>query len=560
MSTQKSRTSSDSLLDRLNHIIAQPKSASQYQASRSKEAQVESAKTQAGLAADFTPILGEGKSFYEGIQDLREGNYGMGALGIAGAVPLFGYGPRVAKRMMKGADELSGNMLSGQSNYIPNHYGNDNKAIPPTAMEQGIGETIVGAMKGGQDQLGQPFAGVGAPPMIRKPIVETKLPQAEVAAAGKKATGFAGWISDSPLNIMDAVFNPKSRALYADTGINAKTQKSVQNILKQIDENPENASRLLDKAVGQVIYNTHIGEQAGRVGSKADVMDEMSKYAYLGDAYTPVTKEAFKNGVKQTKTMRGKRELKVSDADLDTAYDVLQSNFDLGEGAKLVIKQPTGKSGNHLGDMAAKNPANKFIRQAAKKLQDAKGTTTKEQWKDTLVDMSDGEKNYRVIKQDKDGGVWIRSGTKVEPFRGSAIVEGGVAGLTKVYPNGRSINFMFDQHDFLEKLPVIGKALRKLLPNDVVAVAGPMHLNLLDTGWAKGIKTSEKVKPSLVKDPTRANQAEVKGMLEEIANAKPSAEQVAKQRQIVKENVAVTGGGMLTGAVAANRALSEEEE
>ena len=298
MSTQKSRTSSDPLLDRLNRIIAQPKSASQYQASRPKEAQVESAKTQAGIAADFTPILGEAKSYYEGRQDLKEGNYGMAALGFAGAIPLLGYGPRVARRAVKGVDELRGNMLSGQSNYIPNWYGNDNKAIPPTALEQGIGETIVEGMRGGQDQLGQPFAGVGAPPMLQRPIVETKLPQAEVAAAGKKATGFAGWISDSPLNIMDAVFNPKSRALYADTGINAKTQKEVQNILKQIDENPENASRLLDKAVGQVIYNTHIGEQAGRVGSKADVMDEISKYSYVGDSYVPVTKEAFKNGAK----------------------------------------------------------------------------------------------------------------------------------------------------------------------------------------------------------------------------------------------------------------------
>ena len=85
MSTQKSRTSSDSLLDRLNHIISQPKSASQYQASRSKEAQVESAKTQAGFVADFTPVIGEAKSYYEGRQDLKEGNYGMAALGFAGA-------------------------------------------------------------------------------------------------------------------------------------------------------------------------------------------------------------------------------------------------------------------------------------------------------------------------------------------------------------------------------------------------------------------------------------------------------------------------------------------
>ena len=259
MSTQKSRTSSDSLLDRLNHIIAQPKSASQYQASLSKEAQVESAKTQAGLVADFTPVIGEAKSYYEGRQDLKEGNYGMAALGFAGAVPLLGYAPRVARRAIKGVDELRGNMLSGPSNYIPNWYGNDNKAIPPTALEQGIGETIVGAVKGGQDPLGQPFAGVGAPPMLQRPIVETKLPQSEVAAAGKKATGFTGWISKSPLNVMDAIFNPKSRALYADTGINAKTQKEVQNILKQIDENPENTSRLLDKAVGQVIYKLENG-------------------------------------------------------------------------------------------------------------------------------------------------------------------------------------------------------------------------------------------------------------------------------------------------------------
>ena len=550
-----------SLLERVfKDLAGKPMSQSQYIASRPQEERVAMAKGQIGLAADFTPVVGEIKSASEGKADLDKGNYGMAALGFAGAIPLLGYGPRVLKRAVKGVDELRGGMLSGQKNYIPNWYGNDNKNIAPTALEKGIGETIVGAVKGGQDQLGQPFAGVGAPPLLTRPVADQPLPKAEVAAAGKKVTGFGSWISEAPLNIMDAVFNPKSRALYADTGINAKTQKEVQSILKQIDENPENASRLLDKAVGQVIYNTHIGEQAGRVGSKADVMDEMSKYAYLGDAYTPVTKEAFKNGVKQTKTMRGKRELKVSDADLDTAFDVFQSNFDLGEGAKLVIKQPTGKSGNHLGDMAEKTPANKFIRQAAKKLQDAKGTTTKEQWKDTLVDMSDGEKNYRVIKQDKDGGVWIRSGTKVEPFRGSAIVEGGVAGLTKVYTNGTSINFMFDQHDFLEKIPVVGKALEKLLPNDVVAVAGPMHLNLLDNGWAKSIKTTDKIKPSLVKDPNRADQAAVRGMLEDIAGAKASPEQLAKQRQMVKENVAVTGGGFLTGSTATSRNMREEEE
>ena len=53
-------------------LAGKPMSHSQYVASRPKEAQIESAKTQAGLAADFTPILGEGKSFYEGVQDLSK--------------------------------------------------------------------------------------------------------------------------------------------------------------------------------------------------------------------------------------------------------------------------------------------------------------------------------------------------------------------------------------------------------------------------------------------------------------------------------------------------------
>lgn len=536
-----------------------PMSQSQFVASQTPEQQKAGAMSSISTGADFTPVVGEAKSLYEGIQDLREGNVGMGLLGVAGAIPLVGYGPRVLKRAARGTEDLRGNWASGQSNYIKNWYGNDNKDIPPTKIEKTIGETIVDVKKGGQ--LRQPFAGVGAPPLIRKPIADTKLPKGEVAAAGKRATGVASWLSEAPVNLLDAFFNPKSRALYAETGINARTQKKVQDILKQIDESPaKEHSRLLDKAVGQVIYNRHIGEQAGRVGSKAEVMDELSTYSFLGDAYSPVTRENFKEGVRNTRTMRGKRELKVSEADLDTAYDIFENNFNLREGAKLVVKQPTGKSGNHLGDMAINNPANRFIREAAKTLQDTKGVTTKQQWNDELVKMSKGGKNYRVIKQDKDGGVWIRSGTKAKPYIGSAIVEGGVAGVMKVYPNGRSINFIYDQHDFLEKLPVIGKILTKSLPEDVVAVAGPVHLNLLDTGWAKNIKTTEKVKPSLIKDPNRANQAAVKGMLEDIANVKPSSKAVSQQRQQAMENLAVTGGGLLTGSVGVSKALEDDDE
>lgn len=530
----------DNTLKQYDELIARSRTAGTTRSSvanRNPTVSKSGGEDLAYLTASLAPISGEIISGKEAVEDFEKGNYGMGLLGAFGAVPLLGYGPRAVKGLIKGTQGLTGNVLAGQKNYIPNWYGNDRPDVPPTFVEEKLGKAATKVM--------------GVPDAT----------PSQVAAAGKKATGFAGWVAEAPLNMLDAVFNPRSRALFEDTGINAKTQETVKGILKQIDENPEQTSRLLDKATGQVIYNLHIGEQAGRKAPKAEVMSELSKYSFIGDAYTPVSEEAFKKGARLTKTMRGKRELKISDADLSTAFNAFKNNFNLGDTAKLVFKQPTGKSGNHLGDMAAKNPANKFIRQAAKKLQDAKVKATPAAWNEELVKRSKGGENYRVIQQDADGGVWIRSGTPVEPFRGSAVVEGGVAGVTKVYPDGRSINFMFDQHDFLEKIPAVGKVLEKMLPNDVVAVAGPLHLNLLDNGWAKGIKTTAKIKPSLVKDPSRQNQREVKGMLESLVRLEPTPETLTKQKKIIKERAGAAGGaGLLTGAVVGRESAKEEEE
>lgn len=530
----------DNTLKQYDELIARSRTAGTTRSSvanRNPTVSKSGGEDLAYLVASLAPVSGEIISGKESVEDFEKGNYGMGLLGAFGAVPLLGYGPRAIKSLIKGSQGLTGNVLAGQKNYIPNWYGNDRPDVPPTFVEEKLGKAATKVM--------------GVPDAT----------PSQVAAAGKKATGFAGWVAEAPLNMLDAVFNPRSRALFEDTGINAKTQETVKGILKQIDENPEQTSRLLDKATGQVIYNLHIGEQAGRKAPKAEVMSELSKYSFIGDAYTPVSEEAFKKGARLTKTMRGKRELKISDADLSTAFNAFKNNFNLGDTAKLVFKQPTGKSGNHLGDMAAKNPANKFIRQAAKKLQDAGGKVTPAAWNEELVKRSKGGENYRVMQQDADGGVWIRSGTPVEPFRGSAVVEGGVAGVTKVYPDGRSINFMFDQHDFLEKIPAVGKVLEKMLPNDVVAVAGPLHLNLLDTGWAKGIKTTSKIKPSLVKDPSRQNQQEVKGMLENLVSIEPAPETLTKQKKIIRERVGTAGGaGLLTGAVVGRESAKEEKE
>lgn len=54
---------------------------------------VENPKTLAGLIADFTPVVGDVKSAYDGVQSAREGDWlgaGLGALGALPFVPAMG--------------------------------------------------------------------------------------------------------------------------------------------------------------------------------------------------------------------------------------------------------------------------------------------------------------------------------------------------------------------------------------------------------------------------------------------------------------------------------------
>jgi len=116
------------------------------------------------------------------------------------------------------------------------------------------------------------------------------------------------------------------------------------------------------------------------------------------------------------------------------------------------------------------------------------------------------------------------------------------------------LSFMYDQHDFLEKLPVIGKVLREALPNDVVAVSGGIHHNIFDNKWGKNIefrRSGTTAKPQLKTDPERLNQEGVKQMLTNIAHATPSTAGVAEQAGIV--------GTRLGGMLVAREALTDDE-
>ena len=78
-------------------------------------------------AAAFLPVSGEIISGKEGIEDFRQGNVGMGMLGLLGAAPLaLGYGPR----LVKGAIKSSGNVINQTINQSIK-YG---RAFPVTSV------------------------------------------------------------------------------------------------------------------------------------------------------------------------------------------------------------------------------------------------------------------------------------------------------------------------------------------------------------------------------------------------------------------------------------------
>ena len=135
----------DTFLQRYNEMLMQPKSAGQYIASQSPEKQREGALGSLGTAADFTPVVGEAKSFVEAGQAREQGDYLMAGLGDAGAIPLAGMAVRPVKGMLTSAGNLINKTLQNTPTHIPEFYSNPIKGIFNFAKE--ATSSIVPAIK-----------------------------------------------------------------------------------------------------------------------------------------------------------------------------------------------------------------------------------------------------------------------------------------------------------------------------------------------------------------------------------------------------------------------------
>jgi len=404
----------------------------------------------------------------------------------------------------EGAKANKGAWAAGVKNYIENFYGNDKPDVDPTKLEKTLGEI---ALK---------FKG-------------EKTTDKNVALAGKKVTGLMKWGMGGAAAAIDSLLNPYSRALYKETGVSRKGQEAVNELLFKNKGNP--SDRDLDKAVAQVVYNRHIIEQSDRKGELGNPLLEIEDFANV-QGYAADTLDTFVKGAKATKftTPEGKK-ISTPKPVLTQAYNRINKAW--GNTAdpkrKVVFKEPSGgRSGDHLKDLAFKHPANKHIR---KIIAEQEGTLSVEELWSKLKNISEKEGGFFVndsLKDVKKNGLWVQAGLK-----GTAVVEGGVNGLMKVLPNGRAIGFMSDKHDFLEKLPVVGKILEKVLPRELMAISGPMHLDLMGTRWAEQAleKAGKPVVPRSKNKPVkREDRPEMEQVLQDYVAARPTA------------------GGMLRGA------------
>lgn len=444
---------------------------------------------------------------------------------------------------LKGVKPLGGNVVAGQKNYISNHYGDDFPKVPATKIEKMVGRQVVKAKN-------------------QKPTKEN------IQRAGKMALAMPKWAADSPINVLDALYNPASRALYREQGINARNQKAVKEQLTKNDKlTPEelkdaqkagtttSSFRNLNKATAQAIYGRHMMFQGNRRGTVNPIMNKLADYAYLGTPYSPPALQTFVDNANLTVYTKGKgtkkkppEKIEISDKDHEFAFNHMMERMGADKDTGIVMKNVTGQSGGHAYDLAKSNPVNAYLRgvpAALKKegldvnMPNAWGALKKREFIETGD--KKGQRRFTVLTDkdniEADGGIWIQTGTAAAPFRGSAVVEGGVGGLTKLMPDGTTINYMLDNHDFLEKIPLLKQLLEHVLPKKVTAISGAVVIKPKG-GWSSTGETQ-----FLPDDPTlkqvegRMNNKEVKGMLTEYADIKPTTAGTIREIPRVAANV-----------------------
>ena len=430
---------------------------------------------------------------------------------------LFTKGAKAVKKLA-GADSGKGMLSANLDNYIPDFYGTGGRDL--TRVEKMVG------------------------PAVKK--YKPNIPDELLGDASAKVVGTAKAMVKGGARAAKSLVSPSDRALWKGTGISKGGQDVIKGHLKGGDRGQA-------KAVAEANYQLHNAFQGGRKGATHPALEAVGKKSNL-ETYTPndpgtiegwMGKHAGSHLDDSGKYVPNE----MSQADAKYIEDHVMRDWDGADG--IVMKKPASKqSGDHRNDaLSAKNPSvgginrsfaamdkadtPKTVDNLLAELEKQKAVRGKKVAKDKKLS------NYDVLGADETG-VWLRTSKP-----GSAITEGGVNILTKVTPEGEYFSIVSDKHDFLEKVPVLGKAVSKYLPNDLVAVTPPMYAHV----YKKPLKEAGKTG----KSPYRLSSTEIANAnkkvpdstwnedLAAIANARPDD-------ALVRAEELKQAGGMMVGA------------
>lgn len=422
-------------------------------------------------------------------------------------------------RKIAGADSLRGNTLSSAPNYIPNFYG-PSKTAEPAVFDYVMAE--------------------------RSPRIETAQQSADLRE--KVGSGIT-WGADAIRRAIEQTVDPSARALYRSEGINRTTQDVATRALESGD------SREIAKAVAQSqASGTLIPDQAGRVGRVSPDTRDIERRSYLTGPVS-ATEGSYSSLIRDNK-LQGRyesgRSVSVTDKDLALIDDHIGTvwkdargvSVKDSPGATIRIKNPGAGdqvTGQHHFDFSRKSGVVASIKPLFKE-----GNLTEKQLWDRLSVISEKNKEFNknlkrgqtpkwilsqksnTFEKAKENGFWVTGS-----FVGNAVTEGGVNYFAKVMPNGKVMAVISDEHNFLEKMPVVGDVITASLPNRSISVTPPMHFDLKGTG--------KKVKSEQPKD-----KVDVKESLFNISVAEPPKELLAAEKR-VNRGAEIIGTGMLTG-------------
>ena len=419
--------------------------------------------------------------------------------------------------------------LSAASNYIPNQYTPSVKNLKDMPKE----------FKSLTDKL------------LEYKVKGVKT-EKEAFYLAQKLTGASKWAVNGVVGGINSIFNPKARALYDKHGINSSSQAIVkqERALEAAARKRGDtavANRHKEKAIAQINYNKYITAQTGFKGEVSKAMDDVLESVSWG-GMQPLTKKNYIDSAKKqqntivTKDSNGQEirtNLAASDADLSFVYEQAQKlwSMPVNKGNKLVVKRNTGIGGNHGSDaIANKNKVHKYMR----KLYASDGITDPMEIYNHLKSLSKEDFPKGVVLLNKSAedvalnGLWLSTS-----HVGSAVVEGGVNVMTKILPNQRAMSFVSDVHDFLEKVPVLGKVLEKALPNGEMSITPPIFSDLR----LPDVKKADTKGPVTSLNPNQSGKV-TDEMLDAYTQQGVSRMQVAAQVPKMLGQSAIIGNGL----------------